>query len=1122
MGDALDTPVCVVRHNRVPGIHAPGVATRACADRRCTTHTSDWRAAAGSPANAHGVRAELSRTTLREALSAHYGTEAHLTAYLVLDPEGEPLARQPRVAKDSLPWLRAEGYEVVLTAFLADVDTPGHVPWTPELLAAFDTLWARAAGPLATCGMYLSPKGYRLVQPLARWVRVEEAEASLRTWLRALVAVGVDPGVEVVHDWTRLMRTPHHRRPTGPVRAPRVDLGRMAPIEPPPPAEDIVRAPRRRATTPRAAGGAEVVPLFLEEVPAGWERAADAVGAAIRDAVTEDWRRCYLALAGALCARGCPLEGVPAVVARAHRVDPQWESLTPDRVDIARTTVVRYASGLEVLGYDALRARWPAVADALDRTTTDGAEARVLRQLAVPAARPVPVAEAVARIGEVLATAYGVTIVAAPPGTGKTHAVTEHARHLPVIGQRAAPGSRIAVSAPRHDLARQTASKVAKSLHLFSPPSLTDDEGRPVCAYADAAKGLAAGRQSVRREFCEGRGQHACDLAEGCRARPGIEGDADANLVVGVHGLVRELRAKVGPSGVLVVDEPGEITLVDRVTLDDCDTARRYLDAFSPRYARAIAPALDAFDLWLRAAGPVDGALVSLRDLVAANVAAVDPEVLDAAGLEAGPDLGSRVVDVTRGAIDEDAKTHAPPLLWRSIALARASAGRAAELGRASRLLDLLWRGVAGPVAFLVRVDERSGERAASVVSINEDLAAALAHEGPVVVLDANAGLHRAAIAKVLEYEPAFVEIAVADGAPIARTVIATANATRRAWMPRGVPAWDAILPALRAALAWAAEDPTTMRLGLLAPKELHVAFAHALRPDAPETVALVKSSRLTRRALEEVRRAVGPVLAAWRGEILTGHYGALEGLDHFAGCDATITLMDPRPNLGDEELRATYLGLDIDGRLDALAAAELQQAHGRLRTIHRTRPGRQLHVGAVVPAGWPGLPVEVRRMPQGRPRTVAAGLSGAELRAARESAGMSLRELARALGTNDKTVRRYESDERAIPEDVVRAVRALVPSAAETPCKYIPLQGVSAASSVQCPATGGFGRTKGRDPLQGVSAAPSPDDDGSGGGRPRRRARCLDLRVILGEGPATPPAPLARAANHDEGDDDA
>lgn len=1122
MGDPLDTPVCVVAHNRVPGIHQPGVVTSTCAARGCTTHTFDWRAPARSPENTHAIRAALTRTTLREALSTHYATEAHLTMYLVLGADREPLSAQPRVTKDSLPWLRAQGFEVVVTGFMADADTPGHIPWTPELLEAFDALWSSARGPLATAGLYLSPKGYRLVQPLTRWLPAEEGEASLRTWLRALVAAGVDPRVEDVHDWTRLMRTPHHRRPTGPVRAPRVDLSRMVAIEPPPPAADLARAVRRRLPHPRARGeGAELGVAFVEEVPGGWEHAADALGAAIRDTVRAQWRRCYLALSAALAARGCPLEGIPAVIARAHRVDPAWEALTADRMQIARTTITRWANGQELLGYACLRAEFPCVADALDASTTDGAEARVLRQLAAPSPRPMPVGEAVAAIERTLASAVGVTLIAAPPGTGKTHAVGEFARALPEITDRAPPGARVAVSSPTHRLARQTAAKLpGRSLHIFSPPSLVDEEtGRPVCPYAESARLLAAGRQSVRREFCEGRGPNPCELADGCRARDGAEGSPTANLVAGVHGLVRELRAYAGPSGVLVVDEPGEITVTERVTLDDLDTARRYLDAFSPRYAAQIAPALAALTAWVRERGPLDGELPSVEHAVFASADLVPEALIEEAALAEGQSLGWQVIGAARDAIAPDARSKAPPLLWRSVALARANAGRAAELGRASRVLDLLRRALLGRVPFGVRLDERDSDRAASIVTVSDELALALEHEGPVVILDANAGLHRAAIAKVFGAEPAFLDLAVADGAPIARTVLATSSATRKSWMPRGVPDWRAILPALRAALAWAAEDPATKRLGLIAPKEMHVAFALCTAPSAPETLALVQESRLTRRALDEVRRVVGPVLATWRGTLVLGHYLALEGLDHMADCDATITLLDPRPNLGDQQLRADYLELDVDGRLDDLAAAELQQAHGRLRTIHRTRPGRQLHVGAIVPAGWPGLDVEVRRMPVGRPRTAGTTLSGAEMKTARESIGMGVRELARALGVSDGTVRRYESGERVIPDAVAHAVLALVSGAPETPVRDTPNRGFRALrvfSASEHAATGGFGRTGAGASLQGVSGAPTPDDDGSGGGA-RRRPRRMNLRVILGESEATTPAtPLARLGDSD------
>ena len=86
------------------------------------------------------------------------------------------------------------------------------------------------------------------------------------------------------------------------------------------------------------------------------------------------------------------------------------------------------------------------------------------------------------------------------------------------------------------------------------------------------------------------------------------------------------------------------------------------------------------------------------------------------------------------------------------------------------------------------------------------------------------------------------------------------------------------------------------------------------------------------------------------------------------------------------------------------------------------------------MPAGWPGLPVEVRRMPVGRPCGVGGGMTAAELCALRESAGMGVRELARAVGVSDMAVRRYESGDRAIPPDVERAVRLLARTATETP----------------------------------------------------------------------------------------
>lgn len=209
---ALECPVYVVANHFAPGVRAPGERTTACAKRGCTApHAYDWREPPGSAANPHGIRAELVRAAVRDVIERSYPGEHHFAAYEI-SRDGVPLERQPRVTKSSLSWLRSEGYEVRLTALLADLDTANHVPWTPELRAEFDALWARAEGPLATCAAYLSPKGVRLVQPLERPVPVDEGERYLHRWLDELVAVGADPSVREAKDWTRLMRVANHVR----------------------------------------------------------------------------------------------------------------------------------------------------------------------------------------------------------------------------------------------------------------------------------------------------------------------------------------------------------------------------------------------------------------------------------------------------------------------------------------------------------------------------------------------------------------------------------------------------------------------------------------------------------------------------------------------------------------------------------------------------------------------------------------------------------------------------------------------------------------------------------------------------------------------------------------------
>jgi transcriptional regulator with XRE-family HTH domain len=285
------------------------------------------------------------------------------------------------------------------------------------------------------------------------------------------------------------------------------------------------------------------------------------------------------------------------------------------------------------------------------------------------------------------------------------------------------------------------------------------------------------------------------------------------------------------------------------------------------------------------------------------------------------------------------------------------------------------------------------------------------------------------------------------------------------------VPEWAAILPALRWAVAWLAEGGETRSVGLIAPQVIEAAIAHTLAPDDLGPRKAWKACRGTVASLAKARAHLAPILDGWKGRYVLGHFQALEGLDHMADCDATITLMDPRPNLSIERVKALYLGLDIEGRLDDLAAAELGQAHGRLRVVHRSRPGRQLHVGTVAPAGWQGRAVEVSVLPVGRPSRATGAVGAAEVSEARTALGLTGEALAGLLGVSRATLSRYETGARAVPTDVAAAIRALAPvqpdsNVTETPlvttCKltHLTQRVVTETPYRYSSSVGGFGYT--------------------------------------------------------------
>jgi hypothetical protein len=154
----------------------------------------------------------------------------------------------------------------------------------------------------------------------------------------------------------------------------------------------------------------------------------------------------------------------------------------------------------------------------------------------------------------------------------------------------------------------------------------------------------------------------------------------------------------------------------------------------------------------------------------------------------------------------------------------------------------------------------------------------------------------------------------------------------------------------------------------------------------------------------------------------------------------------------------AWSLGLDAEFQsvYDAMTAAELSQAVGRIRAPRRTRPAAVAVVASVAPLSFDAR-TPVVTLPVGRPRKPAATVPAAgenylskkevdcsfpatpgtmaPSEFARLTARLgSLAAIGAAIGASKSAVARYRTGERAIPPDVAERVRALAPMPAARP----------------------------------------------------------------------------------------
>lgn len=966
--------------------------------------------AVGSPrAVSRPPRPAYAQLELVDALTRVWNTDAHLVSYVL--PEDHRLVasrRQPRLAKQAPADVLAA---TLFTTVFVDVDNPGHAKWTPELHDAALAAYAEIPLPF---GVYHTAKGARLILPLVSPVPVLEAEPLIRRALTMLDAYlpGVDHSAK---DWTRHFRLPNVRREGQPFVTPYIDLSRMQPVT----LEPLVIPSRARPTRSRR----EPLPPipFTPTVAEHWQARARHVGNVVRATVPPGtWHDLFLAIAGAMLQRQTPPEHVPELVrlaaVAANSGNPSHHEVS------ARDSVSRYLAGQPVTGARDLAVRWPAVGDAVHDALADAA--RIVAP-PVPSAPTSPLAATTTALEETIARAPdGLSVIAAECGLGKTHAAQRVAAARATAkrptAKRAPAQTKTAISVDKNELAVQIAEDLAAQgvavRRVFGPLSVLDPRTRePVCKFANRALPLVEGHQSVTWEFCLGRGRYKCEYYDTCPARDGEQlygpvatADPDApfskppapRVTVGTHALLRELDASAGSTGLLVVDEPPPLLEALTITTEDIKLALQNVKAFERTYAEAMTPVLHALQNW----SSTDYTFEDLTDTISA------PPTVD-------PETGRKL---TR-----------PPMRAETMYACRADVVVARTIGATSRVLHALHRAMTSTDA-RVRLEEEPARIV--IVAPREDLATALRREGAVVAMDANADLHLPGFAKVVGYDPPLHRFTANDGAPVERTMLRSGAATRRTWLSHGRLVLDTgLLSAFRAVAAWHRECSERLgrpaRLGIISIRLVELVVRAAQGEDVVREWVAAKQRGP---AYTETVDALKGILDLTQ-PIATAHYGATRGLNRLAGVDCLATLGDPWPNLGDVQAEAAYLEVDWEDRADAVASAELEQAHGRLRTVHRKVPGFALHIGRVVPggSGWRAAtapssdapPVRLDALQGGRP-LAGAPMPGPELRALVEALG-GARGAARAVGCSHQSVLRYLAG-AGVPPGVASTLRRL------------------------------------------------------------------------------------------------
>lgn len=725
------------------GVYAPGFVLD---DGK--KHTFDWRQPPGSAANTAHIRDSQLVWPIEQALRYVWPQEQMCVGYLVADANGQWLERQPRVNKDGLPWLRAQGYTVWQTVVLIDIDNPNHGEWTQELLEKFWELLARVP-LLRRAGIYMTLHGWRIVLPLDRPVPIEQAEAVLRGILHELEMHGV--GVDwQCSDWGHIMRMPKTVKisKTG-VRS-RVDfepdLDSMELLDPSPYFDGAAKPKRpKKPKAPKPPRPLKLAPdgtVLHDQGPVDededdededdgpvkprrtdeirtWSDLPDYLGAPIAElgkaiqtpGVVKNgtYHSMYLALAGALLGHSIPHEYVPEIV---YRIALAANSRDPvNKRAGAMDTIRKHAAGHRTTGIPVLVAGWPQIARALDRALARGARAILYAKQAARVVPPIDEGRRnmdMAFIGA--GQSQGITPIKAQCGFGKTTSAQNAAvqrSKTAAIGSHV-PGTKTSISFDKNILAIQSKGNIIRADGLVkryrSPLSVVDAQGKPVCVYHEAGEALAEGGQSMHWEFCEGRKIKPCEHRppEGkCKAYGQIDQDdeEESRIAVGTHALLNKLDVHAGGTGLVVVDEPPPPLESVKFPMSDFELVIKHADAFAYQFnVGMMTNVLSLYEWAKREEVRTDGEIhaIPLEMAMVLGVDHVDRFHIQTAIARLGitdfdGDADAMFQCVLR-AMPEKHRSKSPPIKQLVSLQARNSPQLAKGIGRASALLKMLYR----------------------------------------------------------------------------------------------------------------------------------------------------------------------------------------------------------------------------------------------------------------------------------------------------------------------------------------------------------------------------------------------------------------------------------------------